>query len=237
MKQFLYVFAALFLHYSALFGQSVTLPAEVKGARGAWIIVAPSKVDGGIPKWQYDPALQEVDLSSLFPAELTKSMRGKVFTSQVDGKFWVRAWNAKGDVPSDMATCWLIVGTPTPIPPGPEPPAPPGPSPIPLAGNRVFIVYETSMALPAMQQSILTGKAMRDYLESKCVQEPSGEKGYRIWDKDANAMNAPKHWQDILAKPRPSIPWLVISTGASGWEGPLPPNTTDTIALMEKYFK
>jgi hypothetical protein len=103
--------------------QSITLPSEVKGSRGAWIIIAPEKVDGGKPKWRLDPGLQEVRLDLLLPPEVLAQLRGKVVTASENGRYRVEAWNAKADVASEIATCWVIVnGGPTPPPPPPPPP-------------------------------------------------------------------------------------------------------------------
>lgn len=109
---------------------TVTLPVEIRGSVGAWIIVAPELVDGGKPRWRFDDGLQEVRLDLLFPTDLVSQAKGKVFTAAAAGRFKVEAWNAKGDVASDITTCWIVVGSPTPvvvIPPGPITPLPPGP--------------------------------------------------------------------------------------------------------------
>ena len=124
MRRLLAVLCVLMLPLAA-FGQSVTLPAEIKGAVGAWIIVAPTKIDGGTPRWRIDDGLQEVRLDLLLPPEMLKQLKGKVVTSNVPGKYRIECWNAKGDAASEIATCWVTIGTPGPTPPTPDPPPAP----------------------------------------------------------------------------------------------------------------
>src|SRR5262249_13225418 len=146
--------------------QSVTLPAEVKGAKGAWIAVVPSKVDGGPLKWRWDKNLQEVDLGDLLPKDSER--RTKVFMAQVEGKFKVEAWCAKDGKASDIAVTWVIVGngadTPAKVKPKPDvkpdapkpkadkQDAPPKATPPPIAGPgfKVLIVYDVKKKADAV---------------------------------------------------------------------------------------
>lgn len=109
--------------------QSVTLPKEVRGAVGAWLIVAPEVLDGGQPEWEWDERLQLVPLDLLLPPEFIVKLKGKVFTATAPGRYEVRAWNAKGDKASKLSRCIVVVGDPGPTPPpGPGPAPPPVPS-------------------------------------------------------------------------------------------------------------
>ena len=131
---------------------------------------------------------------------------------------------------------------PDPTPPGPNPPDPtppgptPGPAPIPVDGFRVLMVYETAEVskLPKEQQSVLYSKKVRDYMDSKCVAN-GGTKEWRIWDKDIDTSGESKLWQDAMKRTRQSIPWLIVSDGKTGYEGPLPPNVEATLELLKKY--
>ena len=133
-------------------------------------------------------------------------------------------------------------------PPGPDvkpdpkpidPPKPVDPSaPIPLSGFRVLIVFETGQGLPAAQSSILYGKRTRDYLDQHCVKGPNGQTPeYRIYDKDVSLANESKLWRDAMARPRASVPWVLVSNGTTGFEGPLPATVDEFIALCDKYRK
>lgn len=159
---------------SSAWAQEVKLPSEIKGAVGAWLIVAPESVDGGVPKWRIDPGLQEVRLDLLFPPELVSKAKGKVFTSTVPGRFKIEAWNAKGDLASDIATCWVVIGSPLPpVPPGPNPPVPPGPEPPvppqPAGSRTILFLYESANQPSAMGNllNLLRSGPVADYLLSK----------------------------------------------------------------------
>ncbi len=148
----------------------------------------------------------------------------------------------------ETVTVVTISGTPGPVPPGPKPPEPvppdpgPSPAPIPLAGLRVLVVYESAEAskLAAGHQGVIYGKATRDYLNSKCVVGPDQKtKEWRIYDSNVvlDAEVAP--WKAAMqrAKAHPSfrVPWLLVSNGKSGYEGPLPETPEKMIALVKRY--
>lgn len=135
-------------------------------------------------------------------------------------------------------------GTPPvpPIPPGPNPPIPPGPTPgpvpIPGPGFRVLIVYETADLgkMPVKQETVLYAKAIRDYLNAKATPTADGGKrGWYIVDQNVDFSNESKTWQDALKRPRTQVPWIIVSNGTSGFEGPLPADVTATLELLKKY--
>lgn len=126
---------------------------------------------------------------------------------------------------------------PTP-PPGPGPGPKPDAAPIPVAGFRVLIVYESADAtkLPPAQHSIIYGKTMRDFLNATCAVGPDNKtREWNIWDQDVDTSAVAKHWQDAMKRPRKSVPWLLVSNGVTGWEGPLPATVDETLALLRKY--
>lgn len=133
---------------------------------------------------------------------------------------------------------FFLWNRPEPIPPGPDPnpptPIPVPPKPIPVSGLHVLILHETGDAMPKEQATILTSKRVRDYLEAKCVSDGKG-KAYRIWDDDVSPAVAPKVFQDMLARPRASLPWIVIMTSQDSYAGPLPANVDETLKLLQKY--
>ncbi len=110
------------------------------------------------------------------------------------------------------------------------------PAPIPSAGFRVLIVTETAdlAKLPHEQVSVLTAKSIKDYLDLRCA-EVNGQKEWRMWDKDVSTANVSKVWQDAFARPREALPWIVISNGVKGFEGPLPKTVADTLDLLKKF--
>lgn len=130
-----------------------------------------------------------------------------------------------------------------PVPPGPGPgPKPPDPAPsddapIKAPGFRVLIVYESAdlPKLPPKKLSALYSRPVRDYLAASCAKDADNPQGaYRVWDKDVDATAESKPWQDALKRPRTSLPWVVVSNGRTGWEGPLPDGADELLAVLKK---
>ena len=222
---------------STAFGQpALKLPAEVRGAPGEFVRV-PAETTGKAVSWYVvDAGL------NLFPIELQKSTLTAVVTTVRPGRYRLLAYTAKGDAPSLPAVCVVIIGDAPPGPgpePGPQPPDPqPGPVPIPGDGLRVLIVYETAEAskLPIGQQSVLYSKTVRDYLNAKCPVGPDGKtKDWRIYDADVDLSGEAKTWQDAMKRPRSAVPWIVISNGKTGHEGPLPKSVDEAMTLLKKF--
>ena len=153
----------------------------------------------------------------------------------------IRLRDGKASVETARAT--VTIGKPTPpVPPGPVPPGPgpvpPGPAPIPVDGFRVLVVYESAELpkLPPQQQAVLYARSVRDYRDAKCAVGPDGKtREWRMWDKDSDASGEAKHWQDALKRERKSVPWIIVSTGKGGYEGPLPASVAETLALLKKH--
>ena len=122
---------------------------------------------------------------------------------------------------------------------GPTPPAPmpDAAAPIPVDGFRVLIVFQDSelARLPPEQSQIRTAKAIRDYFQAKCVKEADGGPGARIWDVDTVTDGDLPLWQAAFKRPRQSLPWIIISTGKTGFEGPLPKTVAETLDLLKRY--
>lgn len=118
---------------------------------------------------------------------------------------------------------------PTPPPPGPTPP-PPDAAPIPVAGLHVLIVFDKNnpTSLTAAQHNAIYGEKVDTYLRAKA-------KDYRIYDKDVPLANVPKVWKDAMARPRKSLPWIIVSNGTTGEELPLPSGTEELMLLLKRY--
>lgn len=237
MRQFpLHSFTALaaFLLTSACaWSQSVTLPPEVKGDPGAWVVVVPTAKDGGEVKWKVGPGLTLVPIDKLFPGQKAAG----IVVQAPKGTYEVWAWVAKGDVASDLATCKVVIGGPIP---GPTPPDPPGPTPpIPAGGMRVLILEETAdrSKLPPAQLSVLFDKRVRDYLDSKT---PLGSDGktheWGIYDQHTDLSGVGAMWEELRKRPHASLPWIIVtSEGKVVHEGALPANTDETLALLKRF--
>jgi hypothetical protein len=127
---------------------------------------------------------------------------------------------------------------PGPTPPGPNPPTPPDPSPIPEPGNRMLLVYETAdlAKYTTGQIGFMGSTEVRQYLDAKCT-KGTNSNGWYMLDKDA-VMNAmPPLWQKAFARPRSKLPWLIVSNGATGWEGPMPERYEDAFAKVKEFIK
>jgi hypothetical protein len=137
----------------------------------------------------------------------------------------------------------LVESQLAPIPPpdpGPKPPDPnPSPAPIPVDGFRVLMIYESSelSKLSSEQRDgVLYGDKVRGYLNSHCATGPDGKtREFRIWDKDVDTSGEAKLWQDAMKRPWNGAPWVIISNGKAGFEGPLPKTEAEMLALLTKF--
>lgn len=136
-----------------------------------------------------------------------------------------------------------IAGAPVPpVPPTPpDPPVPPvppqPPAPIPVDGFRVLVVYEKDSVTPAFA-NVLNDPTVRAYLQKKCVAGPDGKTAEcRFFDQHTPMQNESKLWQDAMARPRKSLPWLVVSNGKTGAEVPIPTTitVTDFLNILKLY--
>jgi hypothetical protein len=130
---------------------------------------------------------------------------------------------------------------PEPKPPEPEPPKPKptpliDPSPIPDPGLRVLIVYESQdvAKYPYDQVVAMNSQKLRNHMTSVCVKD-NQHSAWRIYDQDTNIANDTQQFQKMMALPRQNLPWIIISNGTTGYQGPLPPTTDEIIKLINKY--
>ncbi len=105
-------------------------------------------------------------------------------------------------------------------------------APIPVPGFRVLIVFEQQQPHTGEVNAILYGKKTAAYLEATCV---GGRAGYRIYDQNTPMLADLDLWKNAMARPRTSVPWLLISNGVTGFEGPLPKTESEFLELCKKY--
>lgn len=132
----------------------------------------------------------------------------------------------------------------------PVPPVPPGPiskAPFESSGFAVLVIEESSdrSDLPAEQASIFTASEFHTYIRDRCETldgEPERERYfYRVWDDDLTDEQlrfAPAKLQAAYQKIKPqatTLPWIAISDGQGGWQGPLPKTLDETMALLKKW--
>ena len=182
----------------------------------------------------------------VYPEE-TASIReygGKLLVTAAPGKYKVKLRSIKGSV-VETARHEITFGGSTPQPPGPtpQPPTPqpdvtPNPAPIQEPGFRVLIVYEKDQLnkLPPAQLNAMYGAALAGYLDSKCVKS-NNQPEWRVWDQNLKIEGAAATLplSKALQRPRAAVPWIVISDGRTGFEGPLPVTEAEILALIKKY--
>jgi hypothetical protein len=199
----------------------------------------------GLYFWTYPAGVQAADKGDVL--EVTNGPKGAITIS-------VKSISAKLDkdgkfvgFDTKFGSVSFAIGD-VPVPPDPKPPVPPDPkpdpvkpAPIPLPGFRILIVEESDAAyrkkLSLGQFNFMFGKTSFDWLSSICTNE-GGQPGYRIYDKEATGVNDAQQWpRDALKRPRGSeLPWIIISNGTTGFEGPLPATESDCKALVQKYM-
>lgn len=214
-------------------------------------LTAEGMPDGSGLIWDFDE--DRLDAEELPVVKYDKD--GKVTSAQPSGRlifvgppgtYKIKLRSINGNrVETARATVVIGDGKPPvpPVPPGPTPPPfppvpPPDDAPIKAPGFRVLIVYETAQLskLPAKQLLIIESQTVRSYLKKKCVTDKDNPQGaYRMWDPDVALDGVPKDWSDALKRPRKSLPWLIVSNGVTGWEGPLPADTDAAMAIFQKY--
>ena len=125
------------------------------------------------------------------------------------------------------ALLWLIAQSARDVP-GPVPE--PTPEPIRVGKISVLIVEETDDRddLPFSQSEVLTAGTIRDYLDSHCDE-------WRLFDQDISTKNESAKWQEAMQRKRDSLPWVLISNGTQGTEGPLPETVDDALSLLRKW--
>ena len=126
-----------------------------------------------------------------------------------------------------------------PLPPDPKPPDPPVPPPGPVTDLRALVIYETAdlSKLTPAQLNILYAKSVRDYLNAKTPLGPDGKTHeWRIYDKDVDLSADAPLWKELMSRPRASTPWVVLHGGGKVlYEGPVPANVDEALALLKKW--
>lgn len=183
---------------------------------------------------------------------------GKVETRTYSGKFVVSVDALKSGrcelliVPTGATTDADVIrrtidvdaGQAPQPPPGPSPgpkptppdPKPDGTSPFAESGFRVLMVFDsTSTTRPAAQNSVIYGKAVREYMAAKCVLGPDGKtREYRIYPANTDVAADRPTWRDAFGKAG-GKDWILIGDGKTGHSGPLPKTEADALALLRKY--
>ena len=161
---------------------------------------------------------------------------------RVPGTVTVAAWGIRDGKPAKVASLVIEVtgARPPPEPgPGPKPEPTPTPSTSPFteSGFRVLMTFDPNPPTPRSgeQNSVLYGKAVREYLDSHCVKGPDGRTAEaRIYASNTDLSADRPTWRDAFGK-RGGSDWILIGDGKSGYSGPLPKNEADALELLRKY--
>jgi hypothetical protein len=213
-------------------GDLVVLTAKADGAKNySWMLANSDKtylpVEGG---------LRAIFSSGLKPGEKAATY------------IFVLAASDESSLGTHKHVLTIKYPGPSPDPePGPTPdpdpePEPLPPAPIPGDGLRVLIVYESGemTKYPIETQVILAGADVREFLNKNCVAEDIGngkkQPGYRIYDQDLNIGGDLEIWKQAMTRDRKELPWVVISNGKTGYEGPLPKGPTEFLELCKQYL-
>lgn len=182
----------------------------------------PSAGDGLTYKVEKSASSTFVEINSTSGLSFTDSG----LTPATTYAYRVRAVNAAGQAGAyGSATATTLTVPPTPV----------NPPPIADAGFRVMFVWETSSVTPA-QANIINSTTMRTYLNGKCAKGIDGKTPeYRMFDKDVTMSGETELWKKAMGRPRTTIPWILISNGKTGFEGPLPATLDETMTLIKKY--
>jgi hypothetical protein len=234
-KAFAAVFGLLLLSEAAAAPPGLEIPSEVKPANG-YVIVRPKTTAKAVTYIALDGIYP-------FPTDLLADKRQFVLPAQglAAGRY---RFVAVGSLNDEHATAEfaVVVGNPPPPPPpgptagptpGPTPtptPTPDPPPPIAAPGFNVLIVLEKTQqhTLPPAQVAIAFGAETEKYVKSK-------DGDMAVLDKDDPGKALPKAWQDAIKRPRSSLPWVLISNGKTGYEGPLPMHVEEWKLLLKKY--
>jgi hypothetical protein len=167
-----------------------------------------------------------------------------VFTAEAAGTGRVELLAVKSGAtgPADVTRKLVdaeLAPQPPPKPPDPpKPPEPPAPQTGPL---KVLIVYDSDPARRAKytagQREAMDSVKVLTYLNAHCAKGADGRTPeWRSWADNADASKESPVWQQVFARPRKSLPWLVVSNGTpAGYEGPLPGGVDEMLKLLQQY--
>lgn len=217
----------------------LALPTQVKGAVGE---IIPITATGSATDLRWHSLDKNLFIA---PRKLVNDPHTILVSSPVAGTYAVSVHGSLHSQSTDIVSTQVVVGTqplpppgpgPGPNPPGPNPPGPtppPTPTPVPIPGDglHVLVVYDPDKlsAMTDDQRAILYGADVRTYLNSK------GTDVWRIWKSTVDASNEAPLWKDAFSRKRDSLPWIVVSNGKTGFEGPLPANVASTLTLLKTY--
>jgi hypothetical protein len=174
-------------------------PLEVKGERGAFIVVR-AKVEGG-----HTVKFHPIDAGlNVFPAGLLSDPLATVVSSINAGRYRLLCYSGNEDGPSDPVVVTVVVGdAPAPVPPGPGPgPTPPTP-PVPPGKRSVLIIHESTADTPEFGGLIVT-------LRNGKYAEHFAAKGHRLFTLDDDDKDEKGSPTPMVEKWRPHFTGMTL---------------------------
>lgn len=124
---------------------------------------------------------------------------------------------------------------PDPTPePTPDPTPQPGDAPIEGPGLRVLFVSESAEPMSPAIQAIFYSPEISAWLNANCI-KVDGQPEFRRVDPDTQYTDPNHRFAKALKRPRATLPWLIISNGTSGYEGPFPQTVATTLELLKRF--
>lgn len=113
----------------------------------------------------------------------------------------------------------------------PKPPVDPPKPPLPGPGLKVVVIEERAdrPKLPPAQARIFGSAAVRTYLNNRAP------KSYRFFDQDDKPGADDPLGSAAMARPRTSVPWIIIANESTGFEGKLPADEDAVLELLKKF--
>lgn len=131
-----------------------------------------------------------------------------------------------------LSVLLLLVGCAGPVVPNVTPVTPPPPPP-PYVGPVSVLIIEDEEArflLPQWQRDQMASPEVRGYVATHGAKTTDGvTPDFRILGVGQNVENEHAFWREGMARPRTKTPWVIITNGQRGTEGPLPQNLLDEV--------
>lgn len=194
------------------------------------------KTPVGVLMLSHDKPLSDVLLNLRCATAKPEQIEPGVYVIRQPGKHTVEV-NAISQDPLrwDDETVTVTVG-PAPPGPGPVPPGPtPGPAPIDGPGLRVLMIREASATLPQPIADVMMAPEVRAFLSANCV-KVDGQPDWRMIDPDDTFTDPNHRFAKALKRPRASLPWLIVSNGSGGYEGPFPATVQAMLDLLRSFL-
>lgn len=107
--------------------------------------------------------------------------------------------------------------------------------PVVEGGLRVMFIREQQSPGTDGLGHIWNSVKIREYLDRKCEKyDGLPERRFVDDDTDMSREKSPV-MRELFARPRSSLPWLIITNGKTGYEGPVPEDVDRTLERLKQY--